>query len=671
MNTRFDPELSRLAFEERLIEFCEDTSIPVLDRVRLLAIVGERLDVFFMTRVGRLKRLAASGDQKRASTATPVEQLEAIAAEAKRMTHQAYGILERLLEELAAHDISIARWDALNAADREHLQRICGQTLDTLIRAIVVEPGFKFPHVRNLRPSLVALAKRSGDKASCLVIVELPAELPRLVKLARQNRFVPLEQIIAAELPKLCPRFEIKKAHLFRVTRNASTELDDDDDVRDFEAEIVRRPFQEVVRLEVEQSMPRAMRERLLEGFGHEDDSSPLALDEQDLYTVDGLVDLTGLEELANIDQPSLKRAPLQRRNTRLDRMLDATSPSADVLLHFPFDDYESSIGGLLHAAARHPQLESIQTTIYRTDKDSDVVAALRDAKARGAEANAVVEVKASFDERDNLELARSLEADGVRVVVAPPSLKVHAKVALVTLRRNDGPHRIALIGTGNMNAVTSGSYIDLWLVTQDPDRTRDVAALFDMLMRGASRPGKPFEHVFVSPFGMREGMIEMIECEAANARAGRPAGIRAMMNGLTDPATMDALNRASQAGVPIELMVRGVCLLQPGAPGVSDNIRIVSLAGHLLQHARIFHFRNGGNDRWFIGSADWRPRNFEVRVEVVTPVDRPEHIAMLDRILTATLGDSEAWTLRSDGVYVPVAKDRKERRVVSAVARR
>ena len=653
MNTRFDAELSRLAFEDRLIEFVGDEETPLLDRIRLLGIVGERIDVFFMTRVGRLKRLNAEGDQRRTAAVPPAEQLDMITVEANRIMQRCYALVDRLLEQLVAHGATIERWESIGDADREHLRGICGSKLVELLNPIVVENDRPFPHVRNLRPALLASARRREGGTPCFVVVELPADLPRLVPLARQNRFVPLEQIIAAQLPTLCTDIEILDAHLFRVTRNASTEIEDDDDVRDIEEEIVQRPFQEVIRLEVEHTMPPAKRERLLYEFAREEDTPPFSLGEQDTYTVQGLVDLTGLEDLAKVDLPRLKSTPLKQRPTRVDQVLESTSPDADVLLHFPWDDYETSIERLLHEAARHPQLESIQTTIYRTDKNSDVVSALRAARERGAEATAVVELKASFDERDNIELSRSLEADGVRVVLSPATLKVHAKTALITFREGHEPRRVALFGTGNMNAITSRSYIDLWLVTRDPERTNELAQLFDIITGVRPPEGMQFDRLLVSPFEMRGRFLDLIDRETEHAKAGRPAGIRAMMNGLTDSAIISALYQASQAGVQVELMVRGPCMLRPAAKGISENISVVSLAGLLLQHARIYSFRNGGDEAWYIGSADWRVRNFDVRIEVITPVDRPQHVALLDRVLTETLAAPDAWELGEDGIYV------------------
>ena len=656
MNTHFDPELSRLAFEDRLIEFCEDQSIPLLERVRMLGIIAGRLDVFFMTRIGRLKRLVDSGDETRKNSGmSPSEQLAAVCAEAARISHRSYELLhDDLLPGLAQHQVTIERLDGLSRDDQERVRAGLRDQIRKFVNPLLVESTQGFPHVRNLRPALVAQARSNGAPTS-FVVVELPAELPRLVPVAGNRRFVPLEEVLAAELPALCAGVSIGEPHLFRVTRNADTDYDGEHDVLgNVEEEVVRRPFQEVVRLEVDSAMPAALRDQLLGAFECETDTPEASLGDRDLYAVPGLVDLTGLDELASLDVPELKCAPTPRRRTRVDaRVLDRSSEGqlTERLLHFPFDDYEASLEEILARAVSHPDLESIQTTIYRTDRDSGVVAALRAARARGADASAVVELKASFDEQDNIRLARSLEADGVRVVLSPLSLKVHAKIAVVTLRSGKERRHVALIGTGNMNAVTARSYLDLWLVTANSASAREVAGLFDLLC-GRSKE-MDFDALLVAPFHMRQRFLELIERETAHATAGRAPGIRVMINGLTDPAIIAALYRASKARVPIEMLVRGVCLLRPGAPEMSENIRVVSVGGRLLQHARIFHFRNAGSDEYFIGSADWRPRNLDTRVEVVTRVQEPEHHAYLDRVLTETLTTPDGWELGPDGVYV------------------
>jgi polyphosphate kinase len=653
LNTRFDPELSRLDFEDRLIELCEDARRPLLERVRLLGIAAGRIDVFFMTRVGRLKRLIAAGGDKRSSIATLTEQLVAVSVEAHRMTRRAYRLLkDDLLPALAAEQIRIERYARISDADKEWLRRTYGPRVAAAIRPANVGARDAFPHVRNLRPAIIGVG--AGADTGTVVVIEAPADVPRLLQLHDEHRFVPVEQMIAADLSRLCHDVSIRDAHLFRVTRNASTEFDDDehDVLGAVEEKVEQRPFQEVVRLEIEATMPAALRARLVDVFQREADFPVASLREQDVYTIEEIPDLTTLTQLGSLDIPRLKAPPLQRRSTTIPRLLiDGTKP-ANALLHFPFDDYETSVERFLGEAAENPDLVSMEVAIYRTDEGSGVVDALRTARKRGADVTAVIELKASFDERENVELARTLEESGVQVILSPVKLKVHAKVALVTFRGTPEPRRVALIGTGNMNAQTARSYIDLWLATSDPACTKEVAAVFDILIRRSRRVD--FDCLLVGPFNLRPGFLELIETEIGNAQKKKPAGIRAMMNGLTDSAIIDALYRASQAGVPIDLMARGVCLLRPGAKGMSENIRVTSVAGSLLQHARIFHFRNAGKDKYLIGSADWRPRNFDHRVEVVVHVSDRDHIGRLDRILTETLDSPEAWILGADGEFRP-----------------
>jgi polyphosphate kinase len=651
MNTTNDPELSRLAFEDRLIEFCEDDAVPLLTRVRLLGITAGRLDSYFMTRVGRLKHLAAEGKgAPKHGGSPPAEELEIVARETQRITQRAYRLLEeQLLPALATHGVRIEQWSALAEADRDTVRQLCQAELRAL-HPVIVGPSQPLPHVRNLRPALVVpVCSPEGG----MTIIELPANLPRLVRIGQResHRFVPLEQLIAAQLSSICPETKGAEAHLFRVTRNGNVEFDGTVDLLgSVEQEVVGRPFQEVIRLEVEPTMPPEMRARLTRGFQHEDDVLEARFDERDVCTVDGLVDLTALEELADLDLPDLKSTPVARRTPRIDpRHLELTA-TPDQLLNFPFDDYDAAITEFLSAAAKHPDLTSIQTTVYRTEKDSSVGAALLAACARGADCSAIVEVKASFDERDNIELARTLSAHGVRVMLSPATLKVHAKIALVTLGAGPTRRQVALMGTGNMNAETARSYIDLWLVTSRPEYTSELERVFAAL--GGASTTQAFDRLMVAPFDLRTRFIELINREAEHRRAGKPAGIRVMINGLTDPAIIAALLFASQAGVPIDMMVRGVCSLTPGVAGISENIRIVSVVGLLLQHARIFHFTNAGDDLYFIGSADWRPRNLDGRVEVITRVPQADHTAILDRMLEETLNSPDAWALSSDGVY-------------------
>jgi polyphosphate kinase len=643
-----DPELSRLAFEERLIEYCEDRAVPLLERVRLLGIAASRLDTFFMTRIGRLKRLAA--------VHSTVKQLDLVAAECHRVMDRAYRLLEdELIPSLEGVGVTIVPWSDLSAADRTDVQMQCAARLKTMVRPLEVGPAAPFPHVRNLRPAVIATVRQSrGRSAASVVVFELPQELPRFVPVGKGHRFVLLEEVIGATLPALWPNWQFDGTYSFRVTRSAIMELDNepDEDVMEVvEQEVIRRPFQECVRVEYQANMPDVLCERLLHDLRREAEMQGSSLDGRDMYSVRRLIDLAALDQIADLDLPDLKAPPIEPSIPKFSDSLIDEVLQHEVLVRFPYDAYEATIQRFLDEAAKRPDVESMKVTLYRAGKDSKVVAALRAARARGVDVTAVVELKASFDERDNIDLARILEADGVRVVLSPAKLKVHAKVGVVTLRAGaDGePRRLAMIGTGNLNAATARSYVDVWLLTGNPDRAREIDAVFGVLT--GREAGVDFRHLMVAPFNMRPRFLELIDREARHARAGLACGIRAVMNGLSDAEIISALSRASQAGVPIELMVRGVCALQPGVEGVSENIRVVSVVGNLLQHARIFHFRNGGADEFFVGSADWRPRNMDHRVEVVTRVDASHH-ERLQAALDETFSEQGLWTLQSDGVY-------------------
>lgn len=655
MTDGLDPELSRIAFEDRLVQYVEDDSLPLLERVRMLGIAAARMDTFFMTRIGRLKRLVAIGKKKDHGVQAPV-QLDRAAAAAHGVMDRAYRLLEeRLLPELESNGIRIDRWTDLTIAERDVVRRVHVEKLRACVRPLGVRAGAAFPHVRNLRPAVIAVPRAPEEK---LAVIELPPDLPRFVPLPDTHRLVPLEDVIGGTLGELWPNWKFERVHVFRVTRSAIMDLESEPEEEDvlhlIEQEVARRPFQEVVRAEFEKEMPTDLRDRLLRDLRREAEMQGSSLDERDVFAVERLIDLgTALPEIADLELPQLKSKTLVPRKPIFGPSLIDHLRTNDVLVHFPYDDYDSTVGKVLDEASRRDDVESIKIALYRAGKDSSVVQALRRARARGTDVTASVELKASFDERDNIELARSLERDGVRVLLSPPKLKVHAKTALITLR-DDGPtSRITMIGTGNLNPKTATAYIDFWLLSADAQRAAEVDSMFDVLA-GSAREAKP-QLLQISPFNMRPRFLEMIEREAKNASAGKRAGIRAVINGLSDQPIIDALCQASQAGVEIEMMVRGVCSLVPGVPGESERIRVVSVVGQLLQHSRIFEFTNGGSPEYYIGSADWRPRNMDHRVEVVTPVPARHHETLrvaLDAILT----DRGAWVLRSDGVYESVA---------------
>jgi len=651
-----NPELSRLAFNERILAFAEDPAVPLLERVRFLGMAGERLDDFFMSRVAHFKLLLSTAENERTIDGlTAGEQLDAIAIRANRIVRRAYDLLDgQLLPELEARGIAIERWASMTAEDRAFVLRRYVERIEALVTPLVADPSHPFPHIRNLRPALTAMVRLPGSRAELFLAIELPGDLPRFVPLAGRGRFVLLEDVIEASLPELYPELERGPAFLFRVTRSANMDLDDepDDLLQSIEEAVQRRPFQEVVRLECERAMPPAMRLRLLEELQRETEDQPSALTEQDVYAVGRLVDLAALEEIAALDLPELKFQPLPRRAAiRSDRGILEQVRDSNLLLHFPHDDFEGSVERFLQEAAEDPAVVSIMITVYRTSKDSAIVAALRTARARGKEVTAVVELKASFEEQGNIAWARDLEQDGIRVVLSPVRFKVHAKIGLVVRREHETLRRFAYIGTGNLNAATARSYVDLGLLTADPEITRELGEVFNLLTGQEGDRG--FSGLVVAPFDMRQRFLHLIDREIEHARAGRIAGIRLQVNGLSDRQLVGALYRASQAGVRIDMMVREICALRPGVKGVSENISVVSVVGRLLQHARVFHFRNGGEDEYFIGSADWRPRNLHERVEVVTSIGHPDHQALLDTVLTETLNEPTAWRLQPNGEYV------------------
>lgn len=649
-------ELSRLAFDERILVFAEDPRTPLLERVRFLGMFGERRDDFFMSRVGRFKRMLARGEESRTMDGlTPAEQLDVIAIRARQIMRRAYSLLrQHLLPELESKGITIERWQALSEADRAYIRDTYGERLEALVTPLATDPTHPFPHVRNLRPALAAIVRFPEGQSEQFIAVELPGDLPRFMPLQGGRRFVPLEDVVEASLAELYAGLEVMRAHTFRVTRSAKIDLEAEplDMLQRVEEEITRRPFQEVVRLEVEKSMPPEMRHNLLRELQFEAEDQPSTLGEEDVYTVDRLVDLAALKELARIEIPELRFGTFERR-VALDpqRGVFDLIRERERLVHFPHDSFESSVERFLFEAAEDPDVVGVKVTVYRTSKHSAVLEALRRARDNGKDAVAMVELKASFDEQRNIGWARGLESAGIRVVFSPPKFKVHAKIALAVRREGEGLRRYAYIGTGNLNATTATTYVDLGLFTADPTITQEVNAVFNLLT-GYSAASE-FRMLLVAPLNMRRRFLQLIEREIEHVREGRGGRIRAQLNGLADRRLVGALYRASEAGVEIDLMVREICALRPGVSGVSENIRVTSLLGRFLQHARIFHFANGGEDEYFLGSADWRPRNLVERVEVATPVRDPEHRRQLSRILDETLGHPEAWQLRGDGSYV------------------
>ncbi|HEX2190842.1 MAG TPA: polyphosphate kinase 1 [Longimicrobiaceae bacterium] len=650
-------ELSSLAFNRRVLVLAEDPRTPLLERVRFVSIFSANLDEFFRVRIAGFKHQVAAGSTKRTlDGATPVAQLEAMRSRGFELADRAYDLLrDRLLPELAEHGIHVLEIDALTADEHAFLRGYYRDKVHPLLQPLAAGPGHAFPHIRNLRPALAVVVRDPHDGELRLSVLALPGELPRLVPIPGGDRMVPLEAVVRAHLREVYPGVELVHACLFRVTRSAELHVPKGEVVGDLlravEEELAKRPYRPVVRLEVERGTAPAVRDLLLRELRFEARDAPVGLEDDDVYQVDGLIDLRGLHEVAGLPFPELKYPPFRGRDPlRGAESVIGTLRERDVLVHFPYDSFEGTVERFLLEASEDPEVVSIRLALYRTNRSSRIVEALRRASERGKEVVALVELTARFDEQRNVEWARYLQASGIRVAYGIPGQKIHAKVALVVRREGTEMRQTAYIGTGNLNASTASSYTDLGLLTADPELAADVAHLFALLT--GEREEHRFRKLLVAPFNLRERFLELIAREADHARYGRGGHLRVKINGLADRTMIAALYEASRAGVRVELIVRGICSLRPGVPGYSENVRVVSKLGRFLEHARIFRFANAGQPEYYIGSADWRTRNLATRVEVVAPVADPGHRAELDRVLDEQLADPDAWELGSDGSY-------------------
>ena len=650
-------ELSRIAFDERILAFAEGDDVPLLEQVRFLSMFGARQDDFFMTRVAGFKEeLGAGGRRRTMDGLSAHEQLDLIALRTRQVARRAQRLYRtRLAPALEQRGVELLRWSQLEEREQELLLERFAPDAEAVLTPMVTDASHPFPHIRNLRPAIAALVRFPEAERSHFLALELPGELPRFLRVPDTQRFVPLEELLIAHLPRLAAGMRVVAAHVFRVTRSARSDVEETlvgDVLQAVEDDIAGRPFGAPVRLEVDAAMPPALRHYLLRELRHESMAELSPLSQRDVYAVDGLIDLAALEELVELPIEGGRFEPLERTDA-LDpeRPVMALVRERDRLVYFPHDRFESSAERFLREAAEDPDVVSVKVTLYRTDSSSEMVRALARARELGKDATALIEIKASFDEQRNIAWAKSLSAAGIHVALSPLRYKVHAKAALVVRREDEKLVRYAYIGTGNLNNATARSYTDAGLFTADPEITAELQAVFNILT-GYSAPAE-FKHLLVSPFNMRDRYLELIDREIEHVRAGRGGRIRGQLNGLADRRLVAALYEASQAGVEIDLAVREICVLRPGVPGLSENIRIVSLVGRLLQHARIFEFANGGETEYYIGSADWRPRNLTRRVEVAVPVRDPGHQQRLAGILDDLLHDPRVWELQPDGSHV------------------
>ena len=651
----FNRELSWLEFNQRVIELAEDASVPLLERLKFTAIAANNLDEFFMVRVAGLHDQVDAGIETPLQDGqTPRQTLNAIRSKvAEHKERQSRCLQTELRPALSEHGIRIVCLDDVDAEERERLDERFRRQIFPVLTPLAVGLGRPFPYISNLSLSLGVVVHDPVSHTQVFARVKVPTEmLPRFVPLADGKTFVPLEELIAQHLDQLFPGMEIVDTAVFRVTRDADFTVSDeaDDLLQAVEDELRRRRFGEVVRVEVESSMSREMREQL---------ERALEADHDDVFAVDGLLDLNDLWEIVKISGYSELRDPpwtpvtqprlLPQESEDVDVM--GSMREGDILLHHPYDSFSTSVERLVEEAVSDPDVLAIKQTVYRTSDDSPLVPALIRAAERGKQAVCLVELKARFDERANIGWARALEEAGVHVVYGLPSLKTHAKCILVVRREGDGVRNYVHVGTGNYHPKTARLYTDFGLLTCDERIGADVADMFNFLT-GFGRPRR-YRQVLVAPAHLRDGILAEIERTIEAKREGKHARIALKMNSLVDRRCIRALYQASQAGVPVDLNIRGICCLRPGVPGVSENIRVVSIVGRFLEHSRIYAFERDKTHQIYIGSADLMPRNLDTRVELLAPVrDATLRSDLLDTLERCFADDTNAWELGQDGSW-------------------
>jgi polyphosphate kinase len=649
-----DRELSWLAFNERVLELAEDRAAPVLERSKFLAIFASNLDEFFMVRVAGLKRRIATGIAVRAASGyTAREVLENIWQNAYELQREQADLFRRiLLPDLEANGIQLLRWDELTPNEKAEIELFFDAKVFPVLTPLAVDPSHPFPYISGLSLNLAVVVRNPVTGTELFARVKVPPLLPRFVEVG-PARFVPLEDVIAAHLHTLFPGMEILQTHTFRVTRNEDVEVEEDDAenlLQALERELMRRRFGPPVRLEVEESIDPHVLDLLI---------SELGVNELEVFRLPGPLDLTGLWTLYGLDRDDLKQKRFVGKTSRqLTEVETATAPDVlaivrerDVLLHHPYDSFSTSVQLFLEQAARDPHVLAIKQTLYRTSGDSPIVDALIDAAQAGKQVLALVEIKARFDEQNNIEWARKLEESGVHVVYGLVGLKTHSKLSMVVREDSDQLRRYCHIGTGNYHPKTARLYEDFGLLTCDPAVGEDVSNLFNVLS-GYSM-NTDYERFLVAPHSVRTGLVERIEREIQNHEKGLPSGIRFKCNSIVDEGIIDALYRASRAGVSVDVWVRGICAVRPGVPGMSENVRVISILGRFLEHSRAYCFVNGGNREAWIGSADLMHRNLDRRVETLVSLVDPEEVDGIERLFDYAFDpETSAWDLEADGTW-------------------
>jgi polyphosphate kinase len=646
-----DREISWLSFDQRVLELAEDSTVPLLERLRFLAISSSNLDEFFMVRVATLMS-KIENDVTAANVAghKPKDLLKLISEKTNELVSRQSKLLnEEIFPELKKVGIEFVKWEQLDETESSYVAKLFQDRIFPVLTPLAVDPTHPFPYISGLSLNLAVIVKNPTSQEEFFARVKVPEILPRFIATAKfgSTRFLPLEDLIAIHLQELFPGMTIEDHYTFRVTRNQDIELDEEeaeDLLLSLEQELLRRRFGPPVRLEIEEGVDENLVTKL---------ASELGIGVENIFHVSAPLNLTSLNKIADLDFPDLKFAPFRSRTAKALSEVDsedsdlffAAIRQGEILLHHPYESFTSSVVNFLENAAKDPHVLAIKQTLYRTSGDSPIIEALIEAAEAGKQVVAVIEIRARFDEQANVRWARKLEAAGVHVVYGLMGLKTHAKLSLVVRDEPQGIRRYCHIGTGNYNPKTARIYEDLGILSADVELTEDLTRLFNQLSGFA--PQSTYSRLLVAPRTLRSGLIERIDREIEHAKNGRPAGIQFKLNSILDEGFVAKLYEASQAGVKIELLIRGICAVQPGIKGVSENIIVKSILGRFLEHSRIYHFINGGVDEYWIGSADLMGRNLDRRVESLVLVQRKEHHVRLQYLLDLGLSsETSSWQL-------------------------
>ena len=649
-----DRELSWLSFNERVLDLAADPSTPLLERVRFLAIFSSNLDEFYMVRVASVLSNLEDGSPM---TASPDIEPSVLMKAISRQTHELVSrqskiFKDEILPEMKKSGIEIVEWQELNSEERKYISKIFSDRIFPVLTPLAVDPSHPFPYISGLSLNLAVIVKNPTTGAVFFARVKVPPILNRFMPVgpSKAQRYILLESVIATHLQELFPGMIIEDHYTFRVTRNQDLEIDEEDSENlliSLEQELQRRRFGPPVRLEIEEGIDPARLESLAEH---------LQIAPENIISVPNPIDLTSLNKLADLDLPELKFSPFRSRTSKSLKQVDTEDSDmffsairqGEILLHHPYESFTSSVVSFLENAARDPQVLAIKQTLYRTSGDSPIIEALIEAAEAGKQVLAVIEIRARFDEQANVRWARKLESVGVNVVYGLMGLKTHAKLSLVVRDEPNGLRSYCHIGTGNYNPKTARMYEDLGLLSSDEELTDDLSKLFNQLSGFA--PQSSYARLLVAPRTLRPGLIDRIDQEIQNAKDGMPAGVQFKLNSLLDEEFIEKLYEASQAGVSVDLLIRGICAIRPGVAGMSENIKVRSILGRFLEHSRIFHFTNAGEDEYWIGSADLMGRNLNRRVESLVRVEKKAHKEYLQEILDQGLSDEvSSWHMQDD----------------------